>query len=119
MDNVSVCWTFIKIQSLVTLFSLEHTEEIQFSAVVSLKDSYFSIPYFSVDIQTQIEKWDDVSFHGDRSSKVHPSAERISTSSRAPSKEILWYNSLLSLQNYFQPSFLTSQKCFLDNKSYY
>ncbi|KAM9378595.1 PEX5-related protein [Phaethornis superciliosus] len=43
-----------------------------------------------VDIQTQIEKWDDVSFHGDRNSKVHPSSERTSASSRAPSKELLW-----------------------------
>lgn len=71
------------------------------SEVVCLKDSYFSILYFSVDIQTQIEKWDDVSFHGDRSSKVHPSAERTSSSSRAPSKEILWYSFLLSLKNIF------------------
>ncbi|XP_015727373.1 PEX5-related protein isoform X4 [Coturnix japonica] len=45
----------------------------------------------AVDIQTQIEKWDDVNFPGDRSCKVHPSAERTSTSSsRAPSKELLW-----------------------------
>ncbi|KAJ7400149.1 PEX5-related protein [Pitangus sulphuratus] len=65
-----------------------------------------------VDIQTQIDKWDDVSFHGDRSSKVHPSAERISSSSsRAPSKEILW-----STENRSQ-SELTNVKSALDSDS--
>ncbi|XP_037695860.1 PEX5-related protein isoform X2 [Choloepus didactylus] len=43
-----------------------------------------------VDIQTQLEKWDDVKFHGDRSSKGHPMAERKSCSSRTGSKELLW-----------------------------
>ncbi|XP_019358889.1 PREDICTED: PEX5-related protein isoform X1 [Gavialis gangeticus] len=42
-----------------------------------------------VNIQTQLEKWDEVNFHGDRTSKGHPSTERTS-SSRAPSKELLW-----------------------------
>ncbi|XP_021399089.1 PEX5-related protein isoform X9 [Lonchura striata] len=65
----------------------------------------------AVDIQTQIEKWDDASFHGDRSSKVHPSAERTSSSSRAPSKEILW-----STENRSQ-SELTNVKSALDSDS--
>ncbi|XP_074403502.1 PEX5-related protein isoform X10 [Zonotrichia albicollis] len=65
----------------------------------------------AVDIQTQIEKWDDVSFHGDRSSKAHPSAERTSTSSRAPSKEILW-----STENRSQ-SELANVKSALDSDS--
>ncbi|XP_059778024.1 PEX5-related protein isoform X1 [Balaenoptera ricei] len=43
-----------------------------------------------VDIQTQLEKWDDVKFHGDRNSKGHPMAERKSSSSRTGSKELLW-----------------------------
>ncbi|XP_037695967.1 PEX5-related protein isoform X14 [Choloepus didactylus] len=44
----------------------------------------------TADIQTQLEKWDDVKFHGDRSSKGHPMAERKSCSSRTGSKELLW-----------------------------
>ncbi|KAB0406069.1 hypothetical protein E2I00_009592, partial [Balaenoptera physalus] len=43
-----------------------------------------------LDIQTQLEKWDDVKFHGDRNSKGHPMAERKSSSSRTGSKELLW-----------------------------
>ncbi|XP_059956042.1 PEX5-related protein isoform X1 [Mesoplodon densirostris] len=43
-----------------------------------------------VDIQTQLEKWDDVKFHGDRNNKGHPMAERKSSSSRTGSKELLW-----------------------------
>ncbi|XP_073088124.1 PEX5-related protein isoform X9 [Manis javanica] len=43
-----------------------------------------------VDIQTQLEKWDDVKFHGDRNSKGHSMAERKSCSSRTGSKELLW-----------------------------
>uniref|UniRef100_A0A5F9D548 PEX5-related protein n=1 Tax=Oryctolagus cuniculus TaxID=9986 RepID=A0A5F9D548_RABIT len=42
-----------------------------------------------LDIQTQLEKWDDVKFHGDRNSKGHPMAERKSCSSRTGSKELL------------------------------
>ncbi|KAM7248444.1 hypothetical protein CapIbe_000483 [Capra ibex] len=42
------------------------------------------------DIQTQLEKWDDVKFHGDQNSKGHPMAERKSSSSRTGSKELLW-----------------------------
>ncbi|XP_011953918.2 PEX5-related protein isoform X3 [Ovis aries] len=42
------------------------------------------------DIQTQLEKWDDVKFPGDRNSKGHPMAERKSSSSRTGSKELLW-----------------------------
>ncbi|XP_024901839.1 PEX5-related protein isoform X5 [Pteropus alecto] len=44
----------------------------------------------TADIQTQLEKWDDVKFHGDRNSKSHPMAERKSCSSRTGSKELLW-----------------------------
>ncbi|XP_011381311.1 PEX5-related protein isoform X11 [Pteropus vampyrus] len=44
----------------------------------------------TADIQTQLEKWDDVKFHGDRNSKCHPMAERKSCSSRTGSKELLW-----------------------------
>ncbi|XP_075617604.1 PEX5-related protein isoform X5 [Balearica regulorum gibbericeps] len=65
----------------------------------------------AVDIQTQIEKWDDCNFHGDRSSKVHPSTERASSSSRAPSKELLW-----STENRSQ-SELTTVKSALDSDS--
>ncbi|XP_021251904.1 PEX5-related protein isoform X3 [Numida meleagris] len=66
----------------------------------------------AVDIQTQIEKWDDVNFHGDRSCKVHPSAERTSSSSsRAPSKELLW-----STENRSQ-SELTNVKSAFDTDS--
>ncbi|XP_032862301.2 PEX5-related protein isoform X6 [Tyto alba] len=65
----------------------------------------------AVDIQTQIEKWDDVNFHGDRSSKVHPSTERTSSSSRAPSKELLW-----STENRSQ-SELPNVKSALDSDS--
>ncbi|XP_044944590.1 PEX5-related protein isoform X4 [Mustela lutreola] len=43
-----------------------------------------------LDIQTQLEKWDDVKFHGDRNSKGHQMAERKSCSSRTGSKELLW-----------------------------
>ncbi|MXQ84876.1 hypothetical protein E5288_WYG021504 [Bos mutus] len=43
-----------------------------------------------LNIQTQLEKWDDVKFHGDRNSKGHPMAERKSSSSRTGSKELLW-----------------------------
>uniref|UniRef100_A0A2R9BB93 PEX5-related protein n=5 Tax=Pan paniscus TaxID=9597 RepID=A0A2R9BB93_PANPA len=43
-----------------------------------------------LDIQTQLEKWDDVKFHGDRNTKGHPMAERKSSSSRTGSKELLW-----------------------------
>ncbi|XP_061308450.1 PEX5-related protein isoform X5 [Pezoporus flaviventris] len=65
----------------------------------------------AVDIQTQLEKWDDVSFPGDRSSKAHPSAERTSSSSRAPSKELLW-----STENRSQ-SELTNVKSALESDS--
>ncbi|KAH0624179.1 hypothetical protein JD844_007661 [Phrynosoma platyrhinos] len=42
-----------------------------------------------VNIQTQLEKWDDMKFRGDRPSKGFPAPEK-KTSSRAPSKEFLW-----------------------------
>ncbi|XP_022361932.1 PEX5-related protein isoform X4 [Enhydra lutris kenyoni] len=44
----------------------------------------------TADIQTQLEKWDDVKFHGDRNSKGHQMADRKSCSSRTGSKELLW-----------------------------
>ncbi|XP_006884101.1 PREDICTED: PEX5-related protein isoform X7 [Elephantulus edwardii] len=45
----------------------------------------------TADIQTQLEKWDDVKFHGDQNSKGLPMAERKSScSSRTGSKELLW-----------------------------
>ncbi|XP_048810980.1 PEX5-related protein isoform X4 [Lagopus muta] len=66
----------------------------------------------AVDIQTQIEKWDDVNFPGDRNCKVHPSAERTSSSSsRAQSKELLW-----STENRSQ-SELTNVKSAFDTDS--
>ncbi|XP_051482620.1 PEX5-related protein isoform X4 [Apus apus] len=65
-----------------------------------------------VDIQTQLEKWDDVSYHGDRSSKVHPSTERGSSSSRAPSKELLW-----STENRSQSELANVIKGALDSES--
>uniref|UniRef100_A0A671G4K9 PEX5-related protein n=1 Tax=Rhinolophus ferrumequinum TaxID=59479 RepID=A0A671G4K9_RHIFE len=43
----------------------------------------------TADIQTQLEKWEDVKFR-DRASKGHPMAERKSCSSRTGSKELLW-----------------------------
>ncbi|XP_006867752.1 PREDICTED: PEX5-related protein-like isoform X7 [Chrysochloris asiatica] len=44
----------------------------------------------TADIQTQLEKWDDVKFRGDQNSKGLPMAERKSCSSRTGSKELLW-----------------------------
>ncbi|XP_028587469.2 PEX5-related protein isoform X3 [Podarcis muralis] len=44
----------------------------------------------AVNIQAQLEKWDDVKFHGDRASKGFPAPERKPSSTRAPSKEFLW-----------------------------
>ncbi|XP_025051770.1 PEX5-related protein isoform X2 [Alligator sinensis] len=64
----------------------------------------------AVDIQTQLEKWDEVNFRGDRTSKGHPTTERIS-SSRAPSKELLW-----STENRSQ-SELAKVKSALDSDS--
>ncbi|XP_077204427.1 PEX5-related protein isoform X3 [Paroedura picta] len=43
-----------------------------------------------VNIQAQLEKWDEVKFHGDRASKGYPAPERKPSSSRAPSKEFVW-----------------------------
>ncbi|XP_038600084.1 PEX5-related protein isoform X2 [Tachyglossus aculeatus] len=43
-----------------------------------------------VDIQTQLEKWDEVKFHGDRNSKGQPVVEKKPSSSSTGSKEILW-----------------------------
>ncbi|XP_033006600.1 PEX5-related protein isoform X4 [Lacerta agilis] len=43
-----------------------------------------------VNIQAQLEKWDDVKFHGDRASRGIPAPERKPSSTRAPSKEFLW-----------------------------
>ncbi|XP_062987511.1 PEX5-related protein isoform X2 [Elgaria multicarinata webbii] len=44
----------------------------------------------AVNIQGQLEKWDEVKFRGDRTSKGFPAPERKPSSSRAPSKEFLW-----------------------------
>ncbi|XP_060098548.1 PEX5-related protein isoform X3 [Heteronotia binoei] len=51
-----------------------------------------------VNIQAQLEKWDEVKFHGDRASKGYPAPERKPSSSRAPSKEFIW-----SAENRSQP----------------
>ncbi|XP_048670194.1 PEX5-related protein isoform X5 [Marmota monax] len=64
-----------------------------------------------VDIQTQLEKWDDVKFHGERNSKGHPMAERKSCSSRTGSKELLW-----SSEHRSQPE-LSSGKSALNSES--
>ncbi|XP_032754420.1 PEX5-related protein isoform X5 [Rattus rattus] len=63
------------------------------------------------DIQTQLEKWDDVKFHGDRTSKGHLMAERKSCSSRAGSKELLW-----SSEHRSQPE-LSTGKSALNSES--
>nr|XP_025734057.1 PEX5-related protein isoform X4 [Callorhinus ursinus] len=65
----------------------------------------------TADIQTQLEKWDDVKFHGDRNSKGHPMAERKSCSSRTGSKELLW-----SSEHRSQPE-LSSGKSALNSES--
>ncbi|XP_052586642.1 PEX5-related protein isoform X11 [Peromyscus californicus insignis] len=64
-----------------------------------------------VDIQTQLEKWEDVKFHGDRTSKGHLMAERKSCSSRAGSKELLW-----SSEHRSQPE-LSAGKSALNSES--
>ncbi|XP_043847803.1 PEX5-related protein isoform X4 [Dromiciops gliroides] len=64
-----------------------------------------------VDIQTQLDKWDEVKFHGDRNSKGHAMAESKSTSSRTGSKELLW-----SSESRSQPE-LTSGKSALNSDS--
>ncbi|XP_027731807.1 PEX5-related protein isoform X5 [Vombatus ursinus] len=65
----------------------------------------------TADIQTQLDKWDEVKFHGDRNSKVHAMAERKSASSRTGSKELLW-----SSESRSQPE-LTSGKSALNSES--
>ncbi|KAM9035935.1 PEX5-related protein isoform 6-T6 [Sarcophilus harrisii] len=65
----------------------------------------------TADIQTQLDKWDEVKFHGDRNSKSHAMAERKSTSSRTGSKELLW-----SSESRSQPE-LTSGKSALNSES--
>ncbi|CAH6789205.1 Pex5l [Phodopus roborovskii] len=64
-----------------------------------------------LDIQTQLEKWDDVKFHGERTSKGHLMAERKSCSSRAGSKELLW-----SSEHRSQPE-LSTGKSALNSES--
>ncbi|XP_052036605.1 PEX5-related protein isoform X2 [Apodemus sylvaticus] len=64
-----------------------------------------------VDIQTQLEKWDDVKFHGDRTSKGHLMAERKSSSPRTGSKELLW-----SSEHRSQPE-LSTGKSALNSES--
>ncbi|KAM9225570.1 PEX5-related protein isoform 7-T7 [Dugong dugon] len=63
------------------------------------------------DIQTQLEKWDDVKFHGDQTSKGLPMAERKSCSSRTGSKELLW-----SSEHRSQPE-LSVEKSTLNSES--
>uniref|UniRef100_A0A8C8RE59 PEX5-related protein n=1 Tax=Pelusios castaneus TaxID=367368 RepID=A0A8C8RE59_9SAUR len=62
-----------------------------------------------VSIQTQLEKWDEVKFRGERNSKGQSATERKSSSSRAPSKELLW-----STENRLQ-SELTGVKSALES----
>ncbi|XP_036045221.1 PEX5-related protein isoform X3 [Onychomys torridus] len=64
-----------------------------------------------VDIQTQLEKWEDVKFHSDRTSKGHLMAERKSCSSRTGSKELLW-----SSEHRSQPE-LSAGKSALNSES--
>ncbi|KAL6033849.1 hypothetical protein STEG23_033621, partial [Scotinomys teguina] len=64
-----------------------------------------------LDIQTQLEKWDDVKFHGDRTSKGHLMSERKSCSSRTGSKELLW-----SSEHRSQPE-LSAGKSALNSES--
>ncbi|KAJ6660922.1 hypothetical protein lerEdw1_016942, partial [Lerista edwardsae] len=61
-----------------------------------------------VNIQAQLEKWDDVKFRGERAGKGYPAPERKPSSSRAPSKELLW-----SAENRSQTE-LTSNKTSLE-----
>ncbi|XP_076788381.1 PEX5-related protein isoform X10 [Arvicanthis niloticus] len=63
------------------------------------------------DIQTQLEKWDDVKFHSDRTGKGHLMAERRSCSSRTGSKELLW-----SSEHRSQPE-LSTGKSALNSES--
>uniref|UniRef100_A0A8C5JX56 Peroxisomal biogenesis factor 5-like n=1 Tax=Jaculus jaculus TaxID=51337 RepID=A0A8C5JX56_JACJA len=65
----------------------------------------------SLDIQTQLEKWEDVKFHGDRNSKGHPMTERKPCSSRTGSKELLW-----SAEHRSQPE-LSTGKSALNSES--
>ncbi|KAM9582843.1 PEX5-related protein isoform 7-T7 [Trichechus inunguis] len=65
----------------------------------------------TADIQTQLEKWDDVKFHGDQTSKGLPMAERKSCSSRTGSKELLW-----SSEHRSQPE-LSVEKSTLNSES--
>ncbi|XP_036045227.1 PEX5-related protein isoform X9 [Onychomys torridus] len=64
-----------------------------------------------LDIQTQLEKWEDVKFHSDRTSKGHLMAERKSCSSRTGSKELLW-----SSEHRSQPE-LSAGKSALNSES--
>nr|XP_020654717.1 PEX5-related protein isoform X1 [Pogona vitticeps] len=43
-----------------------------------------------VSIQAQLEKWDEVRFHGDKATKGFSAPEKKPSASRAPSKEFLW-----------------------------
>ncbi|XP_053168264.1 PEX5-related protein isoform X2 [Hemicordylus capensis] len=64
-----------------------------------------------VNIQAQLDKWDEVKFHGERAGKGYPAPERKSSSSRAPSKEYLW-----SAENRAQAE-LASTKSALESDS--
>ncbi|XP_066475872.1 PEX5-related protein isoform X2 [Tiliqua scincoides] len=65
----------------------------------------------AVNIQAQLEKWDEAKFRGDKANKGYPLPERKPSSSRAPSKELLW-----STENRSQ-SELTSNKTSLEPDS--
>ncbi|KAL1777563.1 PEX5-related protein isoform X1 [Sigmodon hispidus] len=64
-----------------------------------------------LDIQTQLEKWEDVKFPGERTSKGHLMAERRSCSSKTGSKELLW-----SSEHRSQPE-LSAGKSALNSES--
>ncbi|XP_049631797.1 PEX5-related protein isoform X1 [Suncus etruscus] len=87
---------------LISTESEQRTQSLRGSETASLD---------LVDIQTQLEKWDDVKFHGDRNSKGHPLAERKTCSSRTGSKELLW-----SSEHRSQPE-LSSGKSALNSES--
>ncbi|KAJ7324742.1 hypothetical protein JRQ81_017762 [Phrynocephalus forsythii] len=64
-----------------------------------------------VNIQAQLEKWDEVRFRGDKHAKGFSAPEKTPASSRAPSKEFLW-----STENR-SPSELASVKTALESDS--
>ncbi|XP_060538826.1 PEX5-related protein isoform X1 [Pantherophis guttatus] len=57
-----------------------------------------------VNIQAQLEKWDEVKHRGEKAGKGSSGAERKSSSSKAPSKEFVWL-----AENRSQPELATSK----------